>query len=266
MKMFKKSLSIILAVMVLIASMATVSFAADDTLTVNLRIEGIDECLYYDDVTVDGGASVYDVLMSADEADDTLTVTFTSSQYGAYVSAINGITAGSYTTLRWDGWSYMVDGVSPEVGVSSYKVEKGDVIVMYYADPWNTGMQYPIINTDELSDGKISFTSMDSVYDENWNMVTQECPVKDYTLVWGYGNGQTVEITPDENGVCTIPYKYLTIGEHTVQVEKYDAKSGLPTVLRYAPDFTVSISFFDGIMAFFKMIIEALMSLFGANA
>lgn len=161
----------------------------------------------------------------------------------------------------WDGWSYMVDGTSPDVGVSAYKVEAGDVIVMYYGDPWNTGMQYPVINTEKLSDGIISFTSMDTVYDENWNAVTKEMPVTGYTLTWGY-NGKTVEITPDENGVCKIPYKYLTIGEHTVQIEKYDEKTTLPTVLRFAPDFSVEISLFDGIIAFFKMIFEAITSLF----
>ena len=155
----------------------------------------------------------------------------------------------------------MVDGVAPEVGVDGYKVESGDVIVMYYGDPWNTGMQYPIINTEKLSDGEISFTSMDTVYDENWNAVTKEVAVTGYVLTWGY-NGKTVEITPDENGVCKIPYKYLTIGEHTVQIEKYDAKTGLPTVLRFAPDFSVEISFFDGLMAFFMMIFEAITSLF----
>lgn len=100
-----------------------------------------------------------------------------------------------------------------------------------------------------------------TLYDENWNAVTKETPVKDYTLTWGY-NGKTVEITPDENGVCKIPYKYLTIGEHTVQIEKYDEKTTLPTVLRFAPDFSVEISLFDGIIAFFKMIFEAITSLF----
>lgn len=260
MKMFKKTMSIVLVIMMLLTSFAVSSFAADG-VTVSLRIEGIDECLFYGDVTVDADATAYDVLLKADEKDDSLTVVSSLSIYGAYITAINGITAGSYTTLKWDGWSYMVDGVSPEVGVDGYKVENGDVVVMYYADPWNTGMQYPIINADNLADGEISFTSMDTVYDENWNAVTKEIAITDYTLVWGY-NGKTVEITPDENGVCKIPYKYLTIGEHTVQIEKYDEKTGLPTVLRYAPDFTVSISLLDGIMAFLKMIFEAITSLF----
>ncbi len=260
MKMFKKSMSIVLVVMMLLGSLALSSFAADD-VTVSLRIEGIEECLFYGDVTVPADATAYDVLLKADEKDDSLTVVSSASIYGAYITSINGITSGSYTAMKWDGWSYMIDGVAPEVGVDGYKVENDDVIIMYYADPWNTGMQYPIAHTENVADGEISFTSMDTVYDENWNAVTKECAITGYTLTWGY-NGKTVEITPDENGVCKIPYKYLTIGEHTVQIEKYDEKTGLPTVLRFAPDFSVEISFFDGLMAFFKMIFEAITSLF----
>lgn len=260
MKMFKKSMSILLVAMMLLSSFALCSFAADG-VKVSLRIEGIDKCLFYGDVTVSEDATAYDVLLKADENNDSLTVVSMSSDYGAYITSINGITAGTYTTLMWDGWSYMVDGVSPDVGVDGYKVEDGDAIVMFYGDPWNTGMQYPIINTDKLAEGEISFTSTDTVYDENWNAVEKEVAVTDYVLTWGY-NGKTVEITPDENGVCKIPYKYLTFGEHTVQIEKYDAKTGLPTVLRFAPDFSVSIGLFDAIMAFIKMIFEAITSLF----
>ena len=260
MKMFKKSMSILLVAMMLLASFTLCSFAADD-VKVSLRIEGIDKCLFYGEVTAKADSTVLDVIKAADEADESLTATIVDSDYGPYLVDINGIVAGSYTAMMWDGWSYMVDGVSPDVGVSAYTVEDSDVIVMYYADPWNTGMQYPIINTDKLSDGIVSFTSMDTVYDENWNAVTAEVAVTDYVLVWGYKGG-TVEITPDENGVCKVPYKYLTIGEHTVQIEKYDAKTGLPTVLRYAPDFSVTIDIFDYIEAFFNMIFDFIKSIF----
>lgn len=256
MKIFKKSLSVILALVMIFSCMAVVSFAANDTKTVSLRIEGIKDCLYYGDVAVNGETTVLDVIKQADEADDTLSVTVVDSKYGDYITAINGITAGSYTLVKWDGWSYMVDGKSPDVGVSAYTVSGGESIVLYYADPWNTGMQHPIINTDKLSDGEISFTSIDTVY-EGFTSTEKECAVTGYTLTWGTGS-KKIELTPDENGVCKIPYKYLTLGKHTVQIEKYDEKTGLPTVLRYAPDFSVTIGLFDAIMAFVKMIVETI--------
>lgn len=157
---------------------------------------------------------------------------------------------------------YKVNGESPSVGVDAYTVKAGDSIVMYYGDEWNTGMQYPTVKTDKLSEGKIYFTSMDTVYDENWNATVKECAVTGYTLVW-----DGVEFTPDENGVCTLSEKNLTAGKHSVQIKKHDAKTGLPTVLRLEPDFTVTIekekkSFFDTLKDFIDMIINFFKNLF----
>lgn len=265
MKMFRKNLSVILAVVMLISCMSVMAFAADD-VTVKLRIEGIETCLFYDDVTVSGDSTVLDVIMMADAEDDSLTVTTVSSNFGPYVTAINGISSGSYTALKWDGWSYQVDGVSPSLGVSAYTVSEGESIVMYYGDPWNTGMQYPIVDTSDLADGKITVTSMDTVYDPiTFEQSVKECPVANYTLTWGYGFGKTVEFTADADGVCIIPEDYLTAGNHTVQIEKYDANNGLPTVLRLAPDYTVTVegSFFARIIAFFRNLIDTILALLG---
>ena len=109
MKMFKKSLSIILAVIMLLGCTSVMAFASEDDVTVSLRIEGITECLYYGDVTVANGSTALDVLKVADESDDSLSVVAVDSEYGAYIVSINGITAGTYTTMMWDGWSFMVD-------------------------------------------------------------------------------------------------------------------------------------------------------------
>lgn len=261
MKMFKKSLSVVLALMMIFCCMSVTSFATNDK-TVTLRIEGISECFYYGNVAIGENATVYDVLKTADKEDDTLTVNAIASSYGgAYIYAINSLQAGSKTILGWDGWLYKVDLVEPDVTVDKFNLKGGESIVVYYGDPYNTGMQYPIINTSKLSSGTISFTSIDATFDEQFNMVEKENPVTDYTLTWSVGN-EKIELTPDENGVCKIPYKYLTFGNHTVQIEKYDSRTGLPTVLRYAPDFSVKVGLLDAIVAFFNMIVERLTSLF----
>lgn len=49
------------------------------------------------DVKVADGATALDVLVAADAADDSLTVTIVESGYGLCLSAINGVYAGSYT-------------------------------------------------------------------------------------------------------------------------------------------------------------------------
>lgn len=235
MKNFKKALSVLLAALMLVSVFALSAFAAGK-ITVTLRIEGIKACLYYGKVTLDADSTVLDVLTQADKDSTALTVTVVDSEYGPYVSAING--ESEKTFKGWDGWLYRVNGTEPQLSAGKAKVNAGDSIVFYYGDPYGVGMQYPVVNTESLSEGKISFTSLDTEYDENWNPVLKEKSVTGYTLTWGYKNSKTVTLTPDANGVCTIPEEYLTNEAHSVQIERY-APNGCPTVLRLAPDFTV---------------------------
>lgn len=254
MKIFKKSLSVILAVLMALFCFGAVAFAADDEISVSLRIEGIKNCLYYGDVQVKANASVLDVVKKADSLDDTLTVTVIESQYGAYISAVNGDKEAAFK--GWDGWLFRVNDVEPETGVSFVTVADGDSVVLYYGDPYGIGMQYPTIDTSKLNEGKISFTSLDTVYDANWNPTTAEVPVTGYTLVW-----DDVKIMADENGVCTIPEKNLTNGNHSVQIEKA-AQNGCPLVLRLAPDFTVTVEKEE--TSFIVRIINAIVDFFNA--
>lgn len=266
MKNLKKLTAVTLVVLMLLSSLCAFAFAADGKITVKLRIEGLKECMYYSDVTVNEGATVLDVLTEADAKSDALTVSSKDSYYGPYVYKINDL--AEKTFKGFDGWNYNVNGVIPDVGVSKYTVSASDSVVLYYGDPFGAGMQYPEIDTGKLSEGKISFTSKDTEYDENWNPVTKINTVKGYTLIWGY-NGKTVTLTPDENGVVTIDKEYLTDEAHSVQIERY-AANGCPTVLRLAPDFTVGenkgISLFRKIISsirdFFKMIIDFIKNLF----
>lgn len=256
MKTFKRTLSIVLAVIMIFGCMSVVGFAADGEITVKLRVEGIGKCFYYGNVTVKEGASAYDVIQTADKADDNLTVSAYGEGKSAYIYAVNGETAGTHTTLGWDGWMFMVDGVAPNVSVGEFTVEDGASVVLYYTDQWNTGMQYPEVDVKSLGSGKIVLTSLDTVYDPvTYEPTVQETPVANCTLLWT-ANGKKVKITSDENGVCKIPNRYLTIGDHNVQVERCDANNGLPTVLRLEPDFKVNVDFFDGISAILRMVMD----------
>jgi len=266
MKNLKKALAVLLTALMVLSCFSAYAFAAGK-ITVTLRIEGIKACQYYGKVTVDSGSTVLDVVKQAEKSSSKLDVTVVDSKYGDYISAINGETEKTFK--GYDGWLYRVNGKEPEVGVSAYTVSASDSVVLYYGDPYGVGMQYPIVNTSELANGKISFTSIDTVYDDNWNPVQKENPVLGYTLTWEYSNGKTVTLTPDENGICTIPEEYLTEGAHGVQVERY-AANGCPTVLRYAPDFYVGektadnilVQLFKTIKDFFNKIVEFFKSIF----
>ena len=236
MKLFKKTLCVLLAAL-LLGCTALTAFAEDMDTIVSLRVEGITECLFYEPVSVPAGSTALDVLQAAADGSDALTLTVTESEYGAYLAAINGLYAGSQTQKGWDGWMFRVNDQAVEVGIDAYTVESGDEIVVYYSDEFGeTGMMYPEINLDGLMEGKVSFTSPVSEYDpETWEPTVTEAPITGYTLIW---DGQ--RITPDEDGVAHLTEAQIADGDHTVQIERY-AENGLPTVLRLAPGFIVSI-------------------------
>ena len=272
MKLFKKTLCVLLAAL-LLGCTALTAFAAEGDVTVSLRVEGITDCLFYDNVTVAADATALDALKAADAASDDLTLTVTESDYGAYLAAINGLYAGSQTTKGWDGWMFRVNDEAVSVGIDAFTVSNGDSVVVYYSDEFgDTGMLYPEINLDGLMEGKISFTSATTEYDpETWEPTVKQVPVTGYTLIW---DGE--KIAADEEGVAHLTEAQIADGDHSVQIERY-AENGLPTVLRFAPDYGVTIGsaedpddsqdqpqgLFARIIAFFRNLFQKIAAFFG---
>ena len=78
------------------------------------------------------GMSVYDVLSAVANMNKiSIDTTFTTQYGGVYVRAIAGLE--EKMVGRWSGWMYKVNGKSPNITASSYKVEDGDTIVWYYS-------------------------------------------------------------------------------------------------------------------------------------
>lgn len=94
----------------------------NNVITVELTIDGsLGEggATSTKEVTLPGGSTVLDVLNASDAK-----VTVEDSDYGPYVTAINGVAAhDSY------GWTYTVNGKQPTVGAAECKVNAGDTIV-----------------------------------------------------------------------------------------------------------------------------------------
>lgn len=252
MKTFKKILSVSLALLMILGCLCLPSFAIGEKIDVKLRVEGIKACLFYGSVEIDDSASVLDVLKAAPGIE----VTASESEYGGeYVTAINGEKEKSFG--GWDGWLYTVNGVESQESIDKQIVKNGDSVLVYYGDPYGVGFAYPTADTSKLADGKLSFTTTVTTYDENWNATEKVEPIKNYSIIWGYGDGKTVTITSDTNGVVSIAKEYLQKGEHSVQIEKYSPE-GLPLVLRFAPDYTVTVgkkSVFDSIKDFFNKVL-----------
>ena len=239
MRKMRKVVAPVLAVMILAGMTAlSVTAATPDTINVSLRIEGVEDTLFYDrEVEIAAGATVDELMALVNEKDETLGIV---SDDGSYISEIAGLAASAYG--GYSGWSFRVNDIAATVGQNLVFLEDRDEVVYYYGDPWGEpGMQYPIPDLSRLfSSGVISFMSTDEVYDEDWNMTLVKNPVIGATVTF---NGE--DYITDDNGEIIIPDKAGLSGMKSLQIERYDEGAGVPTVLRLAPDYKMYIPFTD---------------------
>ncbi len=232
----KKSIALLLAAVLLFS--LTVPAAAADSYNITIRIEGITGNMFYRTISVPlvgNGLTVKDALAYADSQDDALTIAGLS---GGYVTAINGVAAATYG--GYDGWSYLVNSTEPSVGISDYSLNDGDSVVLYYGDPFGVGMQKPILDLSRLGAGILRFVSIDVTYDPiTWEPTTTVNPVAGATVTFK-GSFFIAQGPTNDNGEIPLEGDKHDVGIYSLEIEKY-APNGCPLVLRYAPDYTVTL-------------------------
>ncbi|MDR3209896.1 MAG: DUF4430 domain-containing protein [Oscillospiraceae bacterium] len=247
----KKILSLALA-LTLLLSLAGFALAEGDAdgnpqsiaaLSISLRIEGKEGSLFYEPRfvvnTAEQEITVADLVATFYEVERVPEFALTDSDYGPYISAIGGL--AEYADGGMSGWQTRINGVSPAVGIIEQTVVSGDELVFYYSDQYGLGMQFPSLDDSQLTEGGVvRFVSEDTVYDENWNETVETNPVAGATVTW---NGETY-ITEADGGIV-LPPDALSAGWNAVQIERYDAETGVPTVLRFAPGYTHYTQFTD---------------------
>ena len=134
--------------------------AEGSTIKVSLRIEGISGNIFYDTVETSAeDASLKSLLADVAESDKKLDIVGLENNY---ITSIAGETAGKFG--GWDGWLYSVNGEIPPVTVEQCTLKDGDVVVLFYGDPYGAGMQFPMVDSSKVNEGVISFKSNDTVY------------------------------------------------------------------------------------------------------
>ena len=239
----KKITAFIVTLMLTVSMMAAFVSADDASIKVKFRIEGVSGNIYYDTFETTS-TTLTDVLKELDAASDDITMTITESQYGNYLSSLNGIDEGSHGNKS--GWMFMVNKAEPDVGMDGITLKDGDSVVLYFADPYGVGFQKPEADVSKIADGIIKFTSADTVYDANWNASVVTNPVAGMKVRWYTDDKNYTEYTTGEDGVITIAGKELTAGEHKLAIEK-TAENGAPLVLALEPDYTVTVKAADNI-------------------
>lgn len=234
----KKLTTLILTALMLIGCFCVTAFA-DDEISVTLRIEGAKNCIYNKTVST-SKTNLTEFLKEVDEAEDTLSITMIETGYGNYISAINTETEKS--PYDGCGWGFQVNGEAAAMGSDYVTLKNNDEVTFYFYD-YTKEFQFPQADITNINDGIITFTSEDTVYDMvDYTVSIVTNPVKNMTVTWYYGDNQSVEYVTDENGQIKIDSKYLTKGQHKVQVSKYDSDNKVSLVLRYGQDYTVEVT------------------------
>lgn len=238
-KITKKAISILTTFIFLVSiSVISVFAVPSQTMSINFRIEGINSNMFYKTISVPYNTSMLTLqaaLKYIDEQESSIVITGVDA---AYITDINGDTAGKFG--GWDGWLFTVNGVEVSAGIDGCILHDNDSVVLYYGDPYGVGMQYPVADTSKIADGIIKFTSSDTTYDANYNPTVTVNPVAGATVTWNYENASAT-YTTDANGEIKIDSAQLTAGSHTVQIAK-TSSTGLPLVLRCTPDYSVNVA------------------------
>ena len=220
-------LSLVLLLVVLGGSIGAVE---TKTMTVSLRIEGVSENIYNNDallVSYTGDTlSAGEVIRSRSGSTGFPTVIWTSD--GADVYSIGTLVSGTYGGT--DEWLCSISG-NPTDSPNDSVLSSGDEIVLYYGNA--SDVQIPEVDLAKMmSDGIVRFFSRNTPADGAEN------PIAGATVIWDgmeYLTDAGGEIIIDSTGAGTA---------HTLSIERYDA-DGLPTVLRFAPGFSVVYGFAD---------------------
>jgi len=225
------------------ATAVVTSAGPDGSITVSLRIEGVEECVYYNKaVQIPAGFSVADLMQAANDLEDAPEITVIETAYGPYLTKIGDLEEFDYGETS--GWLFTHNGEKAEVGAGDTLLSDGDAVVYFYAGNYGGGgFQYPKADMSGFkSDGIIKFTSEDTEYDENWDATTTTNPVAGATVTLG-----GAEYITDENGEIHIADTNGAAGLCLLQIARFSEEEEyvLPTVLRFAPDYSIYIRFAD---------------------
>jgi hypothetical protein len=227
-----------------LTSPATASTAADGSksMVVCLRIEGLSKNIYYNgslSVSYTDLLTVGGVVRSISGSENAPSIIFDNGPEGARIKEIDGLSEKSIGGTYQDGWMYSVNSTVQTAGIDTVEVYPGDDIVIFYGDKNIAGIQYPEVDLSRMmSEGIVKFTSKDKEAGENGAFVTTVNPVAGATVTW-----DSMKYVTDINGEIIIDSTGVGV-EHYLQIERYNEK-GLPTVLRFAPEFFVIAAFND---------------------
>lgn len=237
----KRKSALLLTVILLVSAIMRPAAAADAEKTVvSLRIEGLQENLFYNNsfsVNSAGTPTVRDVVSSYNSFADVPKITIVDENDCARIEEVGGLKEKSLGSPFAGGWMIRINNKNDARGLDRINISAGDDIVVYFTDA--ALVQYPEVDlTRMITDGIVKFTSVDTAVDVSGNVFATTNAVAGATVNWDgmvYTTDTSGEIIIDSTGAGV---------RHTVQINRaYD--NGLPTVLRFAPGYYVKYGYHD---------------------
>jgi hypothetical protein len=232
----KKTVILIALSIILTAVCVLPAFAAPTSITVDLRIEGKTENLFYDKVTTNNSLNfnVASILMLADVQSEKLSIDGLSN---GYITAISGDAVGQ-TENGLDTFVIKVNGnYLPYDQISSYQLNDGDDILVYYGDEFGRGVMIPMVDTNKLDQGYLRFFC--EIPTEDGKGVTTK-NIIGASVTW-YCDDVPFQYVTDAQGGFYLEKAAFTSGTHKIEINLYDT-DGTPLLLRLEPNYTVDVA------------------------
>ncbi|MBB6697975.1 DUF4430 domain-containing protein [Clostridium algidicarnis] len=229
---FNKYLSLFVGAMLLIFQFGALNITKASELIgeeVSIRVEAPDKTIIEGTET---GTTAYEVLEKVLKKNN-ISLEAEDSQYGKFIKGISGVTSGKFG--GYDGWLYYIkNGTKVEtagVSIDSYKLNKGDNIVVYYGNfdtPYINTIDFnkEVIKENEPFEMIFSFKSFD--YTSNKDIVY---PIKDAKVII-----DDKEYITNAEGKIVV--EALKKGEHQYSISGYE-KDKLPIVIKDRGKFVI---------------------------
>lgn len=218
----KRSLSIIMSLVMLFALVLAPISAKADTVKVYVRVEGLTKTIAEGYVESTNALDALEKLLKAKN----VSYNVQDGQYGKYIATVDGLKAG--VLGGYDGWLYAVKDnksiASGDVGIGSKALKSGEELVVYYGDFDKTA----IVNNVTFSPAVPKAGEETTITLQNksldWN--TNKEVVKAIKGANVEIDGKTYKT--DDNGAVKLT---LDKGTHNYKFSGYVDNKNVPTVL-----------------------------------
>jgi prenyltransferase beta subunit len=236
-KLQRKMMSSILATLMVLSVLFTaiapanqVFAASENPVSVSLRVEGPQGLIKEG---IGEGSTALEALVAQTD----ITPIVSSSPYGAYVTAINGIQAATYG--GYDGWNYAIkrqgQWIIPDVGIDQYALESNDQVIVYYGDLSTQLIQSISSSSSSIkANESFSISVTKTTYDwANTGYIISPANGVKVTV------GSAVSVT-DTSGVAVFA-NGVTAGNYTLAVTDY-RENAAPGIVRATQSLTIDPS------------------------